>query len=126
LIAAELVADRGQGPSLIGDTRPFRLLPILFVPVLFAVIAWVVVAGRTAGPAGFAALAISVGVTTRVSGCWRRTSVSTGTTGPSGSSASSCSPAMSYRHFRVSQVFGHHRRAATQRDPASARLDESF
>lgn len=34
--------------------------------------------------------------------------------------------AMSYRHFRVAHVFGHHRWAATDRDPASARLGESF
>jgi hypothetical protein len=32
---------------------------------------------------------------------------------------------MSYRHFRIAHVFGHHRSAATDEDPASARLGEN-
>jgi alkane 1-monooxygenase len=32
---------------------------------------------------------------------------------------------MTYRHFRISHVFGHHLWAATARDPATARLGES-
>jgi alkane 1-monooxygenase len=31
-----------------------------------------------------------------------------------------------YMHFRISHVYGHHRRAATLEDPASARLGESL
>jgi alkane 1-monooxygenase len=31
---------------------------------------------------------------------------------------------MTYRHFRISHLFGHHRWAATERDPATARLGE--
>jgi alkane 1-monooxygenase len=33
---------------------------------------------------------------------------------------------MTYRHFRVAHVYGHHRYAATERDAATARLSESF
>jgi alkane 1-monooxygenase len=33
---------------------------------------------------------------------------------------------MTYRHFRVAHIFGHHRWAATARDPATARLGEGF
>jgi alkane 1-monooxygenase len=33
---------------------------------------------------------------------------------------------MTYRHFRVAHVYGHHRYAATERDAATANLEEAF
>jgi alkane 1-monooxygenase len=126
LIAAELVTPRGQGPAPMGGARQFRLLPNLYVPVELAVIAWAVVAVRTASPAGFAALAISVGVTTGVFGILAAHELVHGHNRPERLLGLVMLTAMSYRHFRIAHIFGHHRWAATERDPASARLGESF
>src|SRR5579862_1053496 len=68
LIGAEAVSPRGAVPFAAPDTPTFRWLPNLYVPVQLTVIAWAVaVAPHTTG-AGFAALALSVGVTTGVFG----------------------------------------------------------
>ncbi len=126
LIGAEWLSDRGDGPATQRETRLFRLLPVLYVPVQLGVIAWALWAARRSDTIGFAALALSVGVTTGVFGVlaahelvhghgkWERRVGLAMLTG------------MTYRHFRVAHVFGHHRWAATERDAASARLGESF
>ena len=126
LVGAEGISVRGDGPATTRATRLFRLLPVLYVPVQLGVIVWAIAAARHTDAIGFTALALSVGVTTGVFGVlaahelvhghdkWERRLGLLMLTG------------MTYRHFRVAHVFGHHRWAATERDSASARLGESF
>jgi alkane 1-monooxygenase len=125
LIAAEWLTPGKRVLHSPGASPAFRLIPFVYVPVQLAVIVWSVAQAGDAGTMGFAALALAVGVTTGVFGVLaghelvhtqERMSQLFGMTMLSG---------MSYRHFRIAHVFGHHRAAATEQDPASARLGEN-
>jgi alkane 1-monooxygenase len=94
--------------------------------VQLALIGWAVFAARGAGPAGFAALAVSVGVTTGVFGVLAAHELIHGHNRAERQLGLAMLTGMTYRHFRVAHIFGHHRWAATERDSASARLGESF
>ena len=126
LIAAEIVSPRGQGPAVAENARLFRVLPILYVPVQLGVIGWAVIVARHTGPAGFAALALSVGVTTGVFGVLAAHELVHGLDRAERFLGLLMLTGLSYRHFRIAHIFGHHRYAATERDAASARLGESF
>ncbi|HWD27522.1 MAG TPA: alkane 1-monooxygenase [Rhizomicrobium sp.] len=124
LIGAELIARREQGPEPQGPL--FRALPNLYVPMQLAVIAWAVVVVRHSDALGFAALALPVGVTTGVFGVLAAHELVHGHNRAERLLGLLMLTGMSYRHFRVAHIFGHHRYAATARDPASARLGEGF
>jgi len=126
LIGAELIAIRGDGPSPAAVPRRFRLLPNLYVPVQLAIIVWAVLQARTADSVGFAALALSVGVTTGVFGVLAAHELVHGHGRRERLLGLVMLTGMTYRHFRIAHVYGHHRFAATERDAASARLGESF
>jgi alkane 1-monooxygenase len=126
LIGAEAISPRGAVPFAAPQTRTFRWLPNLYVPVQLGVIAWAVgVAPHASGP-GFAALALSVGVTTGVFGMLASHELVHGHSKTEHALGLAMLTGMTYRHFRVAHIFGHHRWAATDRDPATARLGESF
>jgi alkane 1-monooxygenase len=125
LIAAECLAPGSRVLNSPGASRAFRLVPFVYVPVQLGVIVWSVTQAGDAGGSGFVALALALGITTGVFGVLaahelvhnpRRVSQFVGVAMLTG---------MSYRHFRVAHVFGHHRAAATEQDPASARLGEN-
>jgi alkane 1-monooxygenase len=124
LIGAELVARREQGPEPQGAL--FRALPNLYVPVQLGVIAWAVIVARGSSNLGFVALALSVGVATGVFGVLAAHELVHGHNRAERLLGLAMLTGMSYRHFRVAHIFGHHRYAATMRDAASARLGESF
>jgi len=126
LIGAELVSPRGQGPAVDEDARLFRLLPNLYVPVQLGIIAWAIVVARDSNGWSFAALALSVGVTTGVFGVLAAHELVHGHDRAERFLGLFMLTGMSYRHFRIAHIFGHHRYAATERDAASARLGESF
>lgn len=105
-----------------------RLLPLLYIPLQLIAIGWAIreVCGDRTNIAAFTGLAIAVGVCTGVFGVlaahemvhsrvrwqhWFGAAMLTG---------------MSYRHFRISHIYGHHRYAATEHDCSTARLGESF
>jgi alkane 1-monooxygenase len=125
LIGAEGVSPRGTVP-VVEDARTFRLLPSLYVPVQIGVILWAVFVARSVDAAGFAALALSVGVTTGVFGMLAAHELVHGHNRTEHALGLAMLTGMSYRHFRVAHIFGHHRWAATARDPATARLGEGF
>ena len=126
LIGAEAISPRGAVPFASPDTASFRWLPNLYVPAQLTVIGWAVaVASHTTG-AGFAALALSVGVTTGVFGMLAAHELVHGHSKVEHALGLAMLTGMTYRHFRVAHIFGHHRWAATDRDPATARLGESF
>jgi alkane 1-monooxygenase len=124
LLGAEVISRRGDGPP--STARLFRSLPNLYVPVQLGVIAWAVFVARDAGAIVFAALALSVGVTTGVFGVLAAHELVHGHDRGERLLGLVMLTGMSYRHFRVAHIFGHHRWAATERDPASARLGEGF
>src|SRR4249920_2932875 len=62
LIGAEAVSPRGAVPFAAPETQTFRWLPNLYVPVQLGVIAWAVAVAPRTTSAGFAALALSVGI----------------------------------------------------------------
>ena len=74
----------------------------------------------------FAALALSVGVTTGVFGVLAAHELVHGHNRAERFVGLAMLSGMTYRHFRVAHIFGHHRWAATERDPATARLGEGF
>jgi len=125
LIGAEVLSPRGGGPSL-APLAPFRLLPNLFVPVQLGVIAWAVIVAHPSSGIAFVALALSVGVTTGVFGVLAAHELVHGHDKAERLLGLAMLTGMTYRHFRVAHIFGHHRWAATERDSASARLGESF
>jgi len=126
LIGAELVSIRGEGPPPSASPRLFRLLPNLYVPVQLAIIVWAVLDARAEGAVGFAALTLSVGVTAGVFGVLAAHELVHGHDRTERLLGLAMLTGMTYRHFRVAHVHGHHRFAATEHDAATARLGEGF
>jgi alkane 1-monooxygenase len=115
--------DTPAGP----DAWVYRLLPWLYIPLQIAVIVWgaAVLGGPGVGLVRALGLTASVGFTGGVFGMLAahdmvhsRRSVERGL-------GLTMLAAMGYMHFRIAHIQGHHRRAATPEDPASARLGES-
>ena len=126
LIGAEAISPRGAVPFAAPETHVFRWLPNIYVPVQLGVVTWAIaVAPHTTGT-GFAALALSVGVTTGVFGMLAAHELVHGHSKTEHALGLAMLTGMTYRHFRVAHIFGHHRWAATDRDPATARLGEGF
>lgn len=124
LIGAEWVSARRDGS--IQRQGGFRLLVLLYIPAQIAVIAWATCLSKHAGNFGFWALAFSVGVTGGVFGMLAaHETVHSGDPWEALLGAAMLT-AMSYRHFRIAHLHGHHRRAGTHEDAATARLGESF
>ncbi|MEI9996431.1 MAG: alkane 1-monooxygenase [Rhizomicrobium sp.] len=126
LIGAESISPRGDGPAVAPKARLFRLLPNLYVPLQLGVILWAAAVAGDGDGWSFAALAISVGVTTGVFGVLAAHELVHGHDRTERLVGLVMLTGMTYRHFRVAHIFGHHRHAATALDPASARLGESF
>jgi alkane 1-monooxygenase len=125
LVGADAFSSRGRGvaqPSF----RRFRLLPLLYVPLQLGVIAWGIVVANISSPATFVLLAFSVGFTAGVFGmlCAHELAHSPGRFDRF--VALAMLTGTSNRQFRIAHIFGHHRRAATERDAATARLGENF
>jgi alkane 1-monooxygenase len=125
LIAAEWLAPGKRVLRSPGASRAFRLIPFVYVPVQLGVIVWSVTQTSDAGGMGFAALALAVGVTTGVFGVLAAHELVHNQEPVSLLFGVAMLSGMSYRHFRIAHVFGHHRAAATEQDPASARLGEN-
>jgi alkane 1-monooxygenase len=126
LIGAEGVSPRGAVPAPEVHARLFRLLPNLYVPIQLCVILWAVAVARGTNAVGLAALCLSVGVTTGVFGVLAAHELVHGHNKVEHALGLAMLTGMTYRHFRVAHIFGHHRWAATARDPATARLGEGF
>lgn len=106
----------------------FRLVTYLYVPVQVALVVWgaYVVAHQNPNPIEFIGLVLSIGITTGGIGitvahelCHKR-SVLEKTLGKI------LLMTVSYMHFYIEHLLGHHLNVGTPRDPATARLGESF
>jgi alkane 1-monooxygenase len=125
LVGAEWLAPGARVVNSRGASPAFRLIPFVYVPVQLGVIIWSVAQAGGAGVAGIASLALAVGVTTGVFGVLAAHELVHNPQPASQFFGTAMLSGMSYRHFRIAHVFGHHRSAATDEDPASARLGES-
>jgi len=125
LIGAEWLMPGARVENARGASEAFRLLPFAYVLVQLGVIVWSLARAEGAGEAGFAALALAVGVTTGVFGVLAAHELVHTPRPASQLFGMAMLSGMSYRHFRIAHVFGHHRSAATEQDPASARLGEN-
>jgi len=126
LLGSELIARRGAVPAAFRAPATYRLLPILYIPAQLALIAWATVASAHAGAIGIAALVLSVGLTTGIFGMLTAHEMVHSTDRREQFWGALMLTGMTYRHFRVAHIFGHHRWAATERDAATARLYEIF
>jgi alkane 1-monooxygenase len=75
---------------------------------------------------GFAALVLSVGVTTGVFGMLTAHEAVHSSHPFEEGLGTAMLTGMAYRHFRVAHVHGHHRWTATDKDPGTAKLGEGF
>jgi len=126
LAGAEWISVRGAPAERDDDTFGFRLLPFAYIPLHLAIIAWAIAQAGHATSAGFAVLAFTVGTTTGIFGVLAAHDLIHGTNKLGHLFGAAMLSAMLYRHFRIAHLLGHHRWAASERDPATARLGEGF
>ncbi|MES1200387.1 MAG: alkane 1-monooxygenase [Pseudomonadota bacterium] len=128
LIAAELVAQRGEWAAPSANESAFRLLPYLYIPLQLGLIAWAtsVVSRATTPTIGFVSLVLSVGVTTGIFGVLSAHEMVHSPRRAEQALGAALLTGMSYRHFRIAHIHGHHRYAGSARDPGSARFGENF
>jgi alkane 1-monooxygenase len=114
-------ADAARAPAA-------RWLPRVYVLLQLAATAWaaVLVATATTRLLEAAGLALSAGLTTGVFGFVAAHELIHSRNAPERALGLTLLGSVLYMHFRIAHVFGHHRRAATREDPASARLGEGL
>jgi alkane 1-monooxygenase len=121
---AELAFARGNAAAR--GKRGFRALVLLYVPLQLGVIGWAVAIAAGAPITGFAALVLSVGLTTGVFGVLVAHEAVHSRDPFEHRIGTVMLTGMLYRHFRIAHLHGHHRWAATSRDAATAKLGEGF
>ncbi len=126
LLGAETIAPRGAVPKIAAPPLAYRMLPILYIPAQIVLIVWAIAASAHASALGIAALVLSVGLTTGIFGMLTAHEMIHSHDRFEQMWGAVMLTGMTYRHFRVAHVYGHHRYAATARDASTARLDESF
>jgi alkane 1-monooxygenase len=109
-------------------SRAFRLLPILYISAQLAVIVWAleIVASDAHTFEAFASLAISVGACAGVFGMLAAHEMVHSRLHQERRLGMLMLFGMSYPHFRIAHLHGHHRYAAMERDASTARFGESF
>ncbi|HWY60385.1 MAG TPA: alkane 1-monooxygenase [Rhizomicrobium sp.] len=125
LVGAEFLSRRGDAPSE-ADGTGFRVLVWLYIPLQLIAILWGTVVSAHVGAGGFAALAVSLGVTTGVFGVLAAHEAVHSGDPREALLGTALLTGMSYRHFRIAHLYGHHRWAGTEKDAATARLGEGF
>ena len=125
LVLAERFS-RSQAAKLQGHTG--HLLPILYIPAQLAVTLWA--AHRAGAPDAtaweIAALTISVGATTGIFGVLAAHEMVHNPSRAKRTLGRIMLSAMTYRHFAIAHVYGHHRWAGTPRDASTARRGENL
>jgi len=123
LLAAETMPRPPDAESRFNGMK--RLAVWLTIASQFALIGWGAVTAATADAFGIASLAISIGLGAGVFGMLAAHEMIHSRNRLENAIGLLMLAAMTYRHFRISHLFGHHRWAATPRDPATARRGES-
>ncbi len=109
------------------EALAYRLLPWLYIPLQIVVIVWAAraVAGPGVGLARALGLTASVGLAGGIFGMLAAHEMVHSHRRVERGLGLAMLAAMAYMHFRIAHIHGHHRRAATWDDPASARLGET-
>jgi alkane 1-monooxygenase len=129
---ALVLLDWALGDRSETEARPWpvlcRGLPWLYIPLQLAVIVWAadVVARPGTSPMAAAGLTLSTGLTAGVFGFVAAHEMIHSRRQAERALGLAMFASVFYMHFRISHVHGHHRRAATREDPASAQLGESL
>ena len=115
-----------EAPDL-AFNRWFRLVTWLWVPVQLALIAWLVrtVPMERLTPLELLAATVSVGATTGAIGMTFAHELIHRRQGYERAFGNILLASVTYPHFAIEHVKGHHRHVGTPRDPATARLGES-
>jgi alkane 1-monooxygenase len=115
-------------PGQAGGSAALRGVPAIYVLLQLAVTVWIGfrIAGGSISPAEAAGLTLSNGLATGVFGLSAAHELIHSRDRASRTIGLLFLASTFYMHFRISHLYGHHRRAATHEDPASARLGESL
>jgi alkane 1-monooxygenase len=105
-----------------------HLLPILYIPAQLAVTLWAAHRAGQPDASGveIASLAISVGAATGIFGVLAAHEMVHSRSRAKRILGLAMLSAMTYRHFDIAHVYGHHRWAGTERDPSTARRGENL
>lgn len=111
-----------------GRALAYRLPLWLYVPLQMALLGWALwtVANRPLSGLEFIGLAISLGVANGAIGITVAHELMHRRSGIERALAELLMTSVSYTHFLIEHVHGHHRNVATPADPATARPGESF
>ena len=126
LIGAEFLSARGRVQMT--KSKPFghRLLLHAYIPLQLGVTIWGIDIAAHVPILGLASLTLSTGVVTGVFGMLAAHEMIHSRSRGERLLGTIMLSGMTYRHFRIAHVLGHHRWAATELDSATARLGESF
>ncbi len=124
LVLAERYSGAGAGRP--EEARTGHLLPILYIPVQLAVTLWAAHRAPDATAWEFASLAISVGATTGIFGVLAAHEMVHNPSRAKRTYGKLMLSGMTYRHFAIAHVYGHHRWAGTERDASTARRGENL
>ncbi len=103
-----------------------HLLPILYIPAQLAVTLWATYRAPAASAWEFAALVLSVGATTGIFGVLAAHEMVHNPSRAKRTFGKIMLSGMTYRHFAIAHVYGHHRWAGTERDASTARRGENL
>jgi alkane 1-monooxygenase len=126
LIGAEFVSARGQVPFIDAKSSDYRSLLHAYIPLQLSVTAWAIGVASHTSALDAASLALAVGVTTGVFGMLAAHEMIHSKSPFERKLGLVMLSGMSYRHFRIAHVHGHHRWAGTERNSATALSGESF
>jgi alkane 1-monooxygenase len=129
LSLATLDAALGEDDGMDATSGPGpRWLPRIYIVLQLAVTAWAAarVTRTETTLLEAAGLAVSTGVTTGVFGFVACHEMIHSRSSRERALGLALLGSVFYMHFRIAHVYGHHRRAATYEDPASARLGEGL
>ena len=126
LLGTELISTRSTVRAPSEKVAALWLLPYLYIPVQLVLIVWAIIHTAQLTLPSFVSLSLSVGITTGVFGVLAAHELVHGDSHIGHLFGAAMLSGMSYRHFRIAHVHGHHRLAATEDDPATARRGESF
>jgi alkane 1-monooxygenase len=128
LATLDTALGRKPEPAEPATRRAARWLPRIYILLQLAVTAWAAawVARPETSLLEAAGLAVSAGVTTGVFGFVAAHEMIHSRDSREQALGLALLASVFYMHFRIAHVYGHHRRAATFEDPASARLGEGL
>ena len=125
-VAADCAITRTLDPIADAKTAlTYRLVPWLAIGLQLGVIVWGAILASRASIGEIVALALAVGTMSGIFGLIAAHEMAHSRTRRERALGLALLTALHYRHFRIAHLCGHHRFAATERDPTTARLGES-